>query len=155
TRRGPLRITVETYTCYHWLPELVRAYRLQHADIDVRIEPAGSAEPIRSLLDGSVDIAIIARVREHRLLVARPRLHDRSLLVLPRWTVDRVIRGGIVSARPIEGLPVWRWTVAVVREAAERGYVRDFAELLVRRSRRWQARSRDSSVVREAMDATS
>jgi LysR family transcriptional regulator for metE and metH len=200
-RRGPLRITVETYTCYHWLPELVRTYRIQHADIDVRIEPAGSVDPIRSLLDGSVDIAIVARVPDDPRLVARPLLEDRVVLVVPpdhsltarrtvsprdfanerlftvpaggnqpagggttlvlidalldfvraglgvavapQWTVDPYVRDGLVSARAIEGLPVWRWTAAIVREAADRRHILDFTDLLVRRSRRWHARMRE------------
>jgi LysR family transcriptional regulator for metE and metH len=199
-RKGPVRITVETYTCYHWLPELVRAYRLQHPDIDLRIEPAGSTEPIRSLLEGSVDIAVVARARAHPRVVMRPLLEDRVVVIVPpdhplashrtvsphdfvnerqfavpgggdqpadagaalvltdalvdfvraglgvavapQWTVDPYVRRGIVSARPIDGLPVWRWTAAIVRDAMDRGYVHDFAELLVRRSRRWQARLR-------------
>ena len=81
-RCGPLRITVEGYTCYHWLPGLVRAYRARHADVDIQIDPRGADDPVRLLLDGRVDVAIIARRTRHPRVIERPLFDDRLVLVV-------------------------------------------------------------------------
>jgi LysR family transcriptional regulator for metE and metH len=78
---GLLRITTECYTCYHWLPGLLKEYRLRHPNVEVQVDADATARPIRSLLEGRIDLAIVSdRVRDRR--VVEQHIFEDELLVL-------------------------------------------------------------------------
>lgn len=77
-----LRITTQCYTCYHWLPGLLKEYRLKHPNVDVQVDADATPRPIKSLLEGRIDLAIVKdRVRDRRL-VERPLFDDELLVIL-------------------------------------------------------------------------
>ena len=81
-KRGLLRLTTECYTCYHWLPALLKRYRTAHPQVDIRIDGAATADPIAHLLEGRLDVAIVSDpVRDRRILVT-PLFDDEVLVVL-------------------------------------------------------------------------
>jgi LysR family transcriptional regulator, regulator for metE and metH len=79
---GLLRITTQCYTCYHWLPSLLKEYRLCHPRVEVQVDADATARPIKSLLEGRIDLAIVSdRVRDRRL-VDRPLFEDELLVIV-------------------------------------------------------------------------
>jgi LysR family transcriptional regulator, regulator for metE and metH len=79
---GLLRITTQCYTCYHWLPGLLKEYRLRHPNVEVQVDADATPRPIKSLLDGRIDLAIVSdRVRDRRL-VERPLFDDELLVIM-------------------------------------------------------------------------
>src|SRR5919106_6531509 len=58
--RGLLRLSTECYTCYHWLPALLKRYRRAHPSVDVRIDAESTSDPINHLLAGRLDVAVIS-----------------------------------------------------------------------------------------------
>src|SRR5215831_5079316 len=79
---GLLRITTQCYTCYHWLPGLLKEYRLRHPHVDVQVDGDATHRPIKSLLEGSIDLAIVSdRVRDRRL-VERPLFEDEMVAIM-------------------------------------------------------------------------
>src|SRR5262245_61203611 len=79
---GLLRITTECQTCYHWLPGLLKEYRLRHPSVDVQVHADATARPVKSLLDGMIDLAIVSdRVRDRRL-VEQPLFEDELLVIM-------------------------------------------------------------------------
>jgi len=79
---GLLRITTQCYTCYHWLPGLLKEYRLRHPGIDVQVDADATPRPIKSLLEGRIDLAIVFdRVRDRRL-VELPLFEDEQLVIM-------------------------------------------------------------------------
>ena len=64
---GLLRITTQCYTCYHWLPGLLKEYRLRHPTVEVQVDADATPRPITSLLEGRIDLAIVSdRFRDRR-----------------------------------------------------------------------------------------
>jgi LysR family transcriptional regulator for metE and metH len=83
--RGVLRLTTECYTCYHWLPALMKRYRRTHPRVDVRIDATATSQPLAHLLDGRLDIAIVSDpVRDRRIVTERLFDDEMVVIVEPR-----------------------------------------------------------------------
>ena len=76
-----LRISTQCYTCYHWLPGILTAYRRAHPKVSVQIDAAATSNAMGALFDGRIDLAImIDRVSDRR--VVDTVLFDDELVVV-------------------------------------------------------------------------
>jgi LysR family transcriptional regulator for metE and metH len=82
-RREVVRIVVETFTSYHWLPEVARALSKEAPHVEVRIVLAAAREPAAALLRGVVDVAIVAAPVSDRSLVTTPLFRDTWTVLAP------------------------------------------------------------------------
>ena len=83
-RRGVIRLTTECYTCYHWLPAVMKRFQKKHPDIEIRIEPDATDRPLEALLEGTLDLAIItcaADAERHRGIAVTPLFQDELLVI--------------------------------------------------------------------------
>ena len=80
--RGLLRVSTECYTCYHWLPPLLKRYRKTHPRIDVRIEPGATSDPIAHLIAGTLDVAIVSDPVKDRRIVVSKLFEDEVVAIL-------------------------------------------------------------------------
>jgi LysR family transcriptional regulator for metE and metH len=79
---GLLRITTQCYTCYHWLPGLLKEYRLRHPNVDVHVDADATPRPIKSLVEGRIDLAIMSDPIRDRRLALRPLFEDELLVIM-------------------------------------------------------------------------
>ena len=80
--RGVLRLSTQCYTCYHWLPALVKRYRRLHPRVDVRIDADATSAPLDHLVDGRLDVAIVSDPVRDRRIVARPIFDDEMVVIV-------------------------------------------------------------------------
>ncbi len=81
-RDAVLRITTECYTCYHWLPPVLREFGARHPNVDVRLAPAATDHPTRALLAGAVDLCIVSTPIRDRRIVTTPLFSDELVLLV-------------------------------------------------------------------------
>jgi LysR family transcriptional regulator, regulator for metE and metH len=56
---GMIRLTTECYTCYHWLPKILKNYNKEFPSVDIRLNSSQVKNPLNLLLEGKVDIAVV------------------------------------------------------------------------------------------------
>ena len=80
--RGLLRLSTECYTCYHWLPPLLKRYRRAHPNVEVRINGDATSDPLPHLLGGGLDVAILSTPARDRRLVTRSIFSDEMVIIV-------------------------------------------------------------------------
>jgi LysR family transcriptional regulator, regulator for metE and metH len=57
---GEIRISTECYSSYHWLPSLLKQFRILYPNIEVQIVMEATHYPLQKLLSNVLDIAIVS-----------------------------------------------------------------------------------------------
>ncbi len=78
---GLLRIATECYTCYHWLPAVMKEFRAAWPRVELRIVPEVTSRPMAALAEGALDVAIVAGTEAHARARYTP-LFDADLVVV-------------------------------------------------------------------------
>lgn len=81
--QGVLRISTQCYTCYHWLPRILSRFRERFPGIDLQIVPKATHDPIRALLTGELDLAIVHRNQEIEGIETTQLFVDELVAVVP------------------------------------------------------------------------
>jgi len=81
-REGILRISTECYTCYHWLPPVLKPFNREFPRVEVRIIADATHRPIEALLDGRLDLAVTSVVTRNQKLVFKPLFKDELVVIV-------------------------------------------------------------------------
>jgi LysR family transcriptional regulator for metE and metH len=80
---GTIRLTTACYTCYHWLPALLKSFRDRWRGIDVQIVPEHTGAAIAGLKAGALDIAVVHRREDDRRVKYSALFDDEMVVVVP------------------------------------------------------------------------
>jgi LysR family transcriptional regulator for metE and metH len=81
-RRGVLRLTTECYTCYDWLPPLLKRFEKRFPEVEVRIAVDATRRPLDALVEGEVDLGMVTAPVLRKELASRPLFEDELLLIV-------------------------------------------------------------------------
>ena len=79
--RGTVRLATECYTCYHWLPSVLRDFQNRWPNVELRVVPEHTASPIAALREGSLDVGIVYRRKEDKRVRLEPLFDDEMVVV--------------------------------------------------------------------------
>jgi LysR family transcriptional regulator for metE and metH len=80
--RGTIRITTQCYTCYHWLPGILRKFGKRYPNVEIRIDVGATRQALRALLDGRLDVAIVNTAPDDAAVELTPLFEDELMLVV-------------------------------------------------------------------------
>lgn len=80
---GRIRLVTECYTAYHWLPPVLARFREKWPRVEIQVTPQATAAPVRALLEGTVDVAIVHRHPANDRVRYHPLFDDELMLVVP------------------------------------------------------------------------
>jgi LysR family transcriptional regulator for metE and metH len=79
---GPLRVTTECYTCYHWLPAALAELQRRGPEVRLVLVPEATRRVYEALLEDSVDVAIVNTPNDDRRLVLQPLFRDELVAAM-------------------------------------------------------------------------
>ncbi|MGA7907487.1 MAG: LysR family transcriptional regulator [Candidatus Sulfotelmatobacter sp.] len=80
--RGVVRVSTECYTCYHWLPPVLKKFQTKFPHVDVDIVLEATARPIEALLAGKLDVAVTSCPSRNKSLRLTPICEDELMIVM-------------------------------------------------------------------------
>jgi LysR family transcriptional regulator for metE and metH len=80
--RGVIRLSTECYTCYHWLPPLLKKFHSKFPKVEVSIDADATSNPAPALLEGKLEVAIMSCPPRNKSLRITPMFEDEMVLVL-------------------------------------------------------------------------
>ena len=78
-----VRLGMGAYNSYHWLPAFLRVYRRQAPETEIDVIANAARRPLESLLEGEIDVAILAEAVLPPGLRAIPLFEDEIVAVVP------------------------------------------------------------------------
>ena len=80
--RGVVRVSTECYTCYHWLPPVLRKFHSKFPRVEVDIVLEATPRPIAALLAGKLDVAVVSCRPRNKSLRLTPTCEDEMMIVM-------------------------------------------------------------------------
>lgn len=80
--RGTIRVSTECYTCYHWLPGLLKKFKMNSEETEIKIVAEATRRPIEFLKDGKIDIAITSHKPADHSFYHKPLFNDEMVVLV-------------------------------------------------------------------------
>jgi LysR family transcriptional regulator for metE and metH len=79
---GQLRLCTECYTCYHWLPTILKKFSSAFPNVDIQIITENINEPLKLVRTGKVDLALVHRPEKDNTIDYVELFKDELVLIV-------------------------------------------------------------------------
>jgi LysR family transcriptional regulator for metE and metH len=87
---GVIRLSTECYTCYHWLPPLLKEFRKKYPKVEISIDADATHDPLAALREGRLDVGVVScEVKDNSLRVDSLFEDDLLLVMAPDHRLAR------------------------------------------------------------------
>ena len=81
--RAVIRLSTECYTCYHWLPPVMKKFQAKFPRVSLDIVLAATSRPLEALLEGKLDVAVTtSRVPRNKNVHLTPICDDEWVIAM-------------------------------------------------------------------------
>ncbi len=115
---GVIRLSTECYTCYHWVPPLLKDFNREFPNVDVRIFPEFTTEPLKELLKGKIDLVITSHPIDDPNISYQEIFTDQQVAVVPAghpWSKKKYVTAKdfvdetlLIYSPPLESVGIFR-----------------------------------------------
>lgn len=78
-----LRLTTQCYTCYHWLPAIMKKFQAQFPAIEIDIVTEAMNDPLDYILKGEVDLAVTNQLASRAGIKFEKLFDDEQVALVP------------------------------------------------------------------------
>ncbi|MBO6517935.1 MAG: LysR family transcriptional regulator [Bacteroidia bacterium] len=79
---GTVRISTECYTCYHWLPPVLKDFQEVYPKARVKVVSEATRNPMHYLANGELDLAISSELPDEKEFESKLLFSDEMLIVM-------------------------------------------------------------------------
>ncbi|MGB0522625.1 MAG: LysR family transcriptional regulator [Flammeovirgaceae bacterium] len=114
---GTIRLSTECYTSYYWLPPVIVRSKEKFPNVQIQLDVNATHYPLKHLLDGSLDLAIVSECLENDHIEYLPLFEDEMRVVVAKshpWAQKEFLSPSdfkeetlIIHSEPLETVTVY------------------------------------------------
>lgn len=79
---GTIRVCTECYTCYNWLPNVIRKFHIRYPNVQIEINTENPVKPLHLIRKKEADIALVFRAEKDKDIVYSKTFGDELVAVV-------------------------------------------------------------------------
>ena len=114
---GTIRLATQCYTCYHWLPSLLKDFKREFPNVEIEILHKNDADVEKQIINGEIDIAVVYEAAGYDKLEYQELFQDEMYALVPRdheWTKRQYLEASdfegqqvIIHSFPLESVTLF------------------------------------------------
>lgn len=91
---GTIRLATQCYTCYHWLPTLLKDFKREFPNVEIEILHKNDADVEKQIINGEIDIAVVYEAADYDKLEYQELFQDEMYALVPKdheWTKKKYL----------------------------------------------------------------
>ena len=114
---GTIRLATQCYTCYHWLPTLLKDFKREFPNVEIEILHKNDIDVEEQVMNGEIDVAVIYESADYAKLEYVELFHDEMYALVPkdhRWTKKKYLEAKdfedqqiIIHSLPLESVSLF------------------------------------------------
>ncbi|MEM6738020.1 MAG: LysR family transcriptional regulator [Bacteroidota bacterium] len=114
---GTIRLATQCYTCYHWLPTLLKDFKRAFPNVEIEILHRNDADVEYQVMHGEIDVAVIYESSDLDKLEYQELFHDEMYALVPKghpWIGKKYLKAKdfegqqvIIHSLPLESVSLF------------------------------------------------